>query len=210
MSKIPKNSAKNLISWLIFGSFWITPSHVLLVVPQFLCQMRGLTELHNRGKFHLYSICGFEVKKFEMFLWQWSIHEMAYFWAFLGPNSPKYGPILLKFARQLLFRESNALAQEFFKNSNFYRNRTSPKFALFLVFVRLWGCFSPWRRLKSSKLEIWKTKLCHCAIQKSQNQGPILSQLFRKNMITFCPILVVFWWKKGRGHTLKARNQNLT
>ena len=28
--------------------------------------------------------------------------------------------------------------------------------------------------------------------------------------IRFCPILVVFWWKKGRGHTLKARNQNLT
>ena len=167
-------------------------------------------ELHNRGKFHLYSICGCEVKKFEMFPWWSSIHEMTHFLAFFGPNSPKHGPILLKFARQLLFRESNALAQQFFKNSNFYRNRTSPKFALFLVLVGLWGCFSPWRRLKSSKLEIWKTKLCHRAIQKSQNQGPILSQLFRKNTITFCPILAVFWWKKGRGHTLKARNQNLT
>ena len=55
-----------------------------------------------------------------------------------------------------------------------------------------------------------RTKLCHRAIQKSQNQGPILSQFFRKNTITFCPILAVFWWKKGRGHTLKARNQNLT
>ena len=31
-----------------------------------------------------------------------------------------------------------------------------------------------------------------------------------KNTITFCPILAVFWWKKGRGHHLKARNQNLT
>ena len=79
MSKIPKNSVKKLNFSLIFGSLWITPSHVLLVTPQFLCQMRGPMEVHNRGKFGLYSISGCEVKKFEIFSWRWSIHEMAHF-----------------------------------------------------------------------------------------------------------------------------------
>ena len=63
--------------------------------------------------------------------------------------------------------------------------------------------------------EIEKTKYFHgqnyaIGLSISQNQDPILSQFFRKNTITFCPILAVFWWKKGRGHTLTAWNQNLT
>ena len=124
MLKILKNSAPNLNFWVIFGSFWITPSYALLAMPQLLCQMRGLMEAHNHGKFHLYSICRCKVKKFEMFSWQWSIHEMAHFLAFLGPNSPKYAPILLKFGPQLVIMESKTMLQEFFKNSNSYRNRT--------------------------------------------------------------------------------------
>ena len=55
-----------------------------------------------------------------------------------------------------------------------------------------------------------RTKLRHRATQKSQNQGPVLSQFFRKNTITFCPNLTVFWWKKGGGPRLKGRNQNET
>ena len=79
---------------------------------------------------------------------------MTHFLAFLGPKSPKCGPVLLKFAPQLLTKESKTLFEEFFENSNFYRNR---------------------------------------AIQKSQSQGPILPQFFMKNVITFCPILALFW-----------------
>ena len=96
--------------------------------------MRGLLEVHNRGKFHLYSICGCEVKKFEMFSWRWSIHEMAHFGGFLGRNSPKCGSILLKFAPQLFLMEIKTLLQEFLKNANFSRNRTFPKFARFFRF----------------------------------------------------------------------------
>ena len=109
MLKIPKNSAKKLIFWFIFGSFWITPYYALEVTPQFLYQMKELIQIHNRGKFHLYSISGCEVKKFEMFSWWWSIHEMAHFWAFSGPKSSKCGSILLKFAPQLLLKESKTL-----------------------------------------------------------------------------------------------------
>ena len=80
----------------------------------------------------------------------------------------------------------------------------------FSVFVQLWGRSSPWRRPKSKKLNVRRRKIRHRAIQILQNQGSILSQFFRKSTITFCPILAVFWWKKGRGHTLMARNQNWT
>ena len=52
MLKIPKNSAKKLIFWLIFKSFWITPSYTLAVTPQFLYQIKGIMKMHNRGKFH--------------------------------------------------------------------------------------------------------------------------------------------------------------
>ena len=53
----------------------------------------------------------------------------------------------------------------------------------------------------------WRTKLRHRAIQKSQNQGPILSQFFKKNTITF----VLFWsflvkkgvWSHFKGPELK-------
>ena len=68
MLKIPKNSAKQLAFWLILRSFWITLFYALAVTPQFLYQMKGLIEMHNFGKFHLYSIFGCEAKKFEMFL----------------------------------------------------------------------------------------------------------------------------------------------
>ena len=100
--------------------------------------------------------------------------------------------------------------KNFLKIQIFTEIGLSQSLHLFLVFVQLWDRFSPWRRPKSGNLIFFRTKLRHRAIQKLQNQGPILSQFFRKNTITFCPILAVFWWKKGRGHTLKARNQNLT
>ena len=51
--------------------------------------------------------------KFQMFSWRWSIYEMAYFGVFLGPNSPKYGAILLKFAPELIFKQKK---KEWLKN----------------------------------------------------------------------------------------------
>ena len=63
----------------------LTPSYALWVASQFLCQMKGLMKIHNRGKFHLYSICSSQVIKFQMFSWQWSIHKMGNFGGFLGP-----------------------------------------------------------------------------------------------------------------------------
>ena len=97
MLKIPKNSAEKLNFWLIFETFLITPSYAHLVTPQFLLKIKGLMEMYNRDKCHLYNISGWEVKKFEMFSWRWRIHEMTHFGVFLIHNCPKYGWILLKF-----------------------------------------------------------------------------------------------------------------
>ena len=88
--------------------------------------------MYNRGKFHLYSISGCEVIKFEMFSWRWSIHEMAHFWGFSDHNSPKYGSILLKFLPEVVLKETKLVFEESEKNWNFYRNARYPKFGRFV------------------------------------------------------------------------------
>ena len=61
---------------------------------------------------------------------------------------------------------------------------------------------------RKNQTSLWR-KFSHRAIQILKNQGPISSQFFRKNTITFCSILAIFCQKERRGHTLKGRNQNL-
>ena len=88
--------------------------------------------MYNHGKFHLYSICGCQVIKFEMFSWRWSIHEMGHFWGFLGPNSPKYGQILPKFLPEVVLNDINTGLQDSLKNQHFYINFEYPKFGGFV------------------------------------------------------------------------------
>ena len=68
--------------------------------------------MYNRGKFHLYSISGCEVKKFEMFWWRCSILEMGHIGRFLGHNSPKYGRIFLKFLPEVVLKDTNSVFEE--------------------------------------------------------------------------------------------------
>ena len=132
---------------------------------------------------------------------------MTHFGGFLGLNSPKYYQILLKFSPEVAFKETQTVFEKFWKNSNFYRNERYPKFTRL---VQLSLPFSPWRWPKSKKLNICRRKFSHRALQILQNQSPISSQLFRKNTISFCSILVIFYQKQRRGHKLKAQNQNLS
>ena len=78
---------------------------------------------------------------------------MAHSGVFLGRNSPKCGPIRLKFAPQLFLMEMKTLLEEFFKNSNFSRNRTFPKFARFFRFC---PTLRPFFSMKEAEIE--KTK----------------------------------------------------
>ena len=150
--------------------------------------------MRNRGKLHLYSICGWKVKKFEMFSWQCSIQEMAHFLAFLGPNSPKYGLIFLKFAPQLVLMGSKTLFEFFFENENFYQNRTYPKFAGFFQFL---SNFEPVFLHEGARNQ--KTK-CVFRLFSGQNYAIGLSKN-RKIKALSCPsfsgkirlLFVLFW-----------------
>ena len=87
--------------WLIFEGFSLTPSYTLWFTPQFLRQMKGLIKIYNRGKFHLYSICGSQVINVQIFSWQWNIHEMAHFGGFWDHNFHKNGQIVLKYGSEV-------------------------------------------------------------------------------------------------------------
>ena len=194
MLKIRKNSTKKLNFRLIFGSFLITSSNALLVMPHFLLEMKGLMRMYNCGKFHLYSICGCQVIKCEMFLWRCSIHEMPHLGGFLGPNFPKYGPMLLKFLPEVALKVTKSVFEESLKNLNFNRNGRYPKFARF---VQLWGQFTLWRWPKLRKIKNWRQKFSHRAIQIHQPQPCSSSPLQMKNRITFCTFWAFFREKRG-------------
>ena len=57
----------------------------------------------------------FVVVKFQMLLWQCSIHEMAAFGGFLGPFYLKYGLSLLKFQPEVVFHEKKTASEQPFK-----------------------------------------------------------------------------------------------
>ena len=61
------------------------------------CQMKGLMKTHKCGKFHEYSICGFQVMNVQMFSEQQKIPFLGSFGWFFGHNSPKCSQILIKF-----------------------------------------------------------------------------------------------------------------
>ena len=52
-------------------------------------QIKDLIEIHNRDKFHQYSICGFQVMYLERFSKEQQVQFLAASGWFLGDNSPK-------------------------------------------------------------------------------------------------------------------------
>ena len=81
------NWAKKLIFLLIL--------HTMRDPPR-ICQMKDLIKIYICGKFHQYSICGCEIKNVKVFCTDSVSMEMAPFYDFFGPYSPKYCLILLK------------------------------------------------------------------------------------------------------------------
>ena len=128
---------------------------------QMFCQMKGLMKIHNRGKFHLHSICGSQVTNIQKFSWWWGIYELGYFGrGVLGPNSPKNGSILVIFAPEVVFKERNRVLKFFWRIPIFTEStRYQSFFFFFSVFVQLWGPFTPWRKPKSNKLNILEDKI---------------------------------------------------
>ena len=82
---------------------------------------------HNRGKFHQYSVCGFQVKNFQNFAYRFRIHEMALFGRFLGPRSPKYGPNLLKLSPEVVLQQKKNTVRKSFEGFEFLWKEDGPK-----------------------------------------------------------------------------------
>ena len=94
-------------------------------------QMKGLMKIHNRDKFHRYSICGCQFINFQMFSWRCSIHELGHLGeggGSLGPNSPEYGSVLLKFAPEVVFQKKKTVFQKFLGNLDYFGNCMLSKF----------------------------------------------------------------------------------
>ena len=74
-------------------------------------QINGVIKIHNRGKFYEYNINIFDCQiiNFQIFLYQFRIHEMTLFEEVLGPNSSKYCQILLKFSPQVVLKETKTV-----------------------------------------------------------------------------------------------------
>ena len=64
--------------------------------PRF-CQIKDLIKIYICGKFHQYSICSCEIKKFQSFLCIDSVSMKWPLFELFGPYIPYYCSILLKF-----------------------------------------------------------------------------------------------------------------
>ena len=100
--------------WGFFQRFFGQALPLPIVDVQMFCQMEGLMKIHNRGKFHLHSICSSQVINFQKFLVRWSIQELGHFGrGVLGPNSLKNGSILVRLAPEVAVKERNKVLKFF-------------------------------------------------------------------------------------------------
>ena len=94
-----KNGAKKNHFLAFFHRFSGHAPWTPLCHAQIFCQMKVLLVINNRGKFHRYSICGCQVRRFQSFSCQKKGEFLATFGWFLGHNFRKSGQILYKFRK---------------------------------------------------------------------------------------------------------------
>ena len=160
-------------------------------------------KIQNHGKLHFYSICDCQVINFPMFLWRCSMHEMGHFWEFLSLNSPKYCQIFAKFSPEVVFKETQTVFQEFWKNSNFCRTGRH------LKFVRLvwhWPHFFPWRWPKIEKNKLITRLNLAIRVSKYVNGKAVSPLPFQWKIGLPFALFERFLGKYRRGYTLKGRN----
>ena len=154
--------------WAHFERFFhYTLLRPLSYAPIF-CQIKGLMMIHNRGKFHQYSISGSQAINFQMFLWRCSIHEMAPFGGFLGLFSPTYSSILLKISPEAVYCKTKIVCEQSFKIKCLSPNGVYPEFTILVCF---WAQFIPRKQkiLPKTKLfpETTFLGLSNCTSPKS-------------------------------------------
>ena len=97
------------------GFFVYALFHPMSYPPKF-CQMKDLIKIHICGKIYQYSICCCEIKIFQSLSYCFKINEMAPFGIVLGPYSPKYCSIFLKFSPEVASNKINTVWKIYLKN----------------------------------------------------------------------------------------------
>ena len=141
--------------------------HPMSYAPRF-CQMKEFIEIHIRGKFHQFSICGCEVKNFHIFLYWFTIHEITPFWGFLFSVTP---PNIVRSCWNFYQRLSpikQTPFEKFFKILHFGSNRTRTKFTVLVPFGAHFTAGKP-KILLKTKISAKTTSL---GISNSVSPGP--------------------------------------
>ena len=107
---------RNDLNWTKKSIFWLILHPMRHTLR--LCWMKDLIKIYICGTFHQYSIFVCEIKNFQIFLYWFSIHEVAPFCNFLGPYSPKYNLILLKLWPEVVSNKKNTVFEKSFKIMN--------------------------------------------------------------------------------------------
>ena len=106
----------NMKKWLIVRVFFVyTLFHPMIYAPRF-CQMKGLIKLCICGEFYQYSECGCEVKIFKVFWidsdpWNGPFLGGGVGARGLGPYSPNYSSVLLKFWAGVFSNKTNTVLE---------------------------------------------------------------------------------------------------
>ena len=94
--------------------------------------------------------------------------------------------------------------KNFFENSNFYRKRTFPKFALFFSFCPTLRPFLSVKEAKIQKTKYFKNKTMPSSYPKIANSRPYLVPIFQEKYDYFLSYFGRFLVKKGAWSSFKG------
>ena len=129
---------------------------------------------------------------------------------FLGPNSPKYCLILLKFSPDVVSKERKTVFKNFWKIQYFTKSAHSQILPFFKVFAQLWPHFTLWRRSKSNKLNGCQEKIFPSGYRNIAKSRPYLVLIFREKYDYFLLYFGCFWQEISQDQKSKDWNENLT
>ena len=137
------------------------------------------------GKFHQYNL------NVHFFLYWFNILEMAPFWNFLGPCSPKYCLVLLKFWPEVVYNKKNSV-WKILQNLEFWLKCSAIKVNYFGPY---WGPIYYWK----TKNIVKNQNFCNnCVTSRSHKNHRILAKLNQK---TFSgPKLGLNYHHGSKGH----------
>ena len=134
-----------------------------------------LMKIHNRGKFHWFSVCSYQDKSFQNFVYWFSIHKMVHMGDRVGLLHPQIWSDFTK-----IFTRDNILVNiSIFAETRWTQN------------LHFWSNFYSWCQVspndgESGRKKNVRKKFSQQGIQICQSQSPNVFSLEMKNRIAFC------------------------